>query len=277
MSNRISISNYIYSSPKINSDFEGCKIAVLSDLHANEVGEGNSLILENIREINPDFIITAGDMVSDNAKNMHITYELLKTLSNSYEIYYGCGNHELKLAVNPVTKAKYRQYRKALRRIGVHYLNNKSCHICRGESKISVTGVNISRKYYKKFGKRNMPDSYLDRLVSPAGNCGGDGDGLSILIAHNPLYFEKYAKWGADIVLSGHVHGGIMVLPFLGGVISPALELFPKYDFGEFSMNVGKKGHTSTMYLSRGLGAHTIPIRINNRPEIMVVELKCGV
>ncbi len=274
MSNRISISKYIYSSPKVNGDFDGYKIAVLSDLHANEVGTGNSLILQKIRELNPDSIMTAGDMVSDNAINMHITYDLLKSLSKSYEIYYGCGNHELKLALNHVTREEYRQYRRALRKIGVHYLNNKSCHIFRGESKISVTGINIKRKYYKKFGKRNMPDSYLQRLVSSDGVCGADGGGLSILIAHNPVYFEQYAGWGADIVLSGHVHGGIMVLPFIGGVISPALELFPKYDFGEFRMKRKADGHISKMYLSRGLGAHTIPIRINNKPEIMVVELK---
>ncbi|MCI8307950.1 MAG: hypothetical protein HFH14_07875 [Lachnospiraceae bacterium] len=276
MSKKVSVSQYTYSSPKINSDFDGYRIAVLSDLHANEVGAGNSLLIKKIVEINPDLVIAAGDMVSDNAKNMHITFELLKTLSNMYDIYYGCGNHELKLALNPVTKAKYRHYRRALRKIGVHYLNNKSCHIRRGGSKISVTGVNIGRKYYKKLGKKKMPDGYLNRLICPHSVYSEDA-GLSILIAHNPLYFEQYAGWGADIVFSGHVHGGIMVLPFIGGVISPSLELFPKYDFGEFTLNVEKDGHTSTMYLSRGLGAHTIPIRINNRPEIMVIELKNSV
>lgn len=273
MPKKISVTKYIYSSPKITGDFDGYKIAVISDLHANEIGECNSILINKLKDINPDSIMIAGDMVCDNAKDMHVTYELLSTLSKSYEIYYGCGNHEMKLALNPITKKIYHKYRRAVRSMGIHYLNNKTCTIKRRNGTINVTGLNISRRYYKKIKKIYMPDDYIDRLVNPAGICGAGDSTLSILIAHNPIYFKQYAAWGADIVLSGHIHGGIMVLPFVGGVISPTLELFPHYDFGEFSMPGKIDGHTSKMYLSRGLGSHTIPIRINNPPEIMVLEL----
>jgi len=88
------------------------------------------------------------------------------------------------------------------------------------------------------------------------------------LIAHDPDYFPKYADWGADLVLSGHVHGGMVRVPFWGkGVVSPNVRLFPKYDGGEFT--IGK----SRMLLSRGLGMHTIPIRLFNPGEILEVEL----
>lgn len=87
------------------------------------------------------------------------------------------------------------------------------------------------------------------------------------MIAHNPEYFPAYAEWGADLVLSGHVHGGLMRLPFLGGVIAPSMKLFPKYDGGVF------EEHGSTMILSRGLGTHTLPIRIFNPGELVVIRL----
>ncbi|MDE7197816.1 MAG: hypothetical protein K2O15_02920, partial [Lachnospiraceae bacterium] len=85
---------------------------------------------------------------------------------------------------------------------------------------------------------------------------------------HNPVYFDAYEAWGADLVVSGHVHGGIMRLPVLGGVISPALTLFPKYDGGVFYEK------ESTMILSRGLSSHTLPIRIFNPGELIVIDLK---
>ena len=93
-------------------------------------------------------------------------------------------------------------------------------------------------------------------------------DYFTILLAHNPDYFPEYDAWGADLVLSGHVHGGLMRLPLLGGVVSPATRLFPKYDGGLFE---GKNGK---MILGRGLGTHTLPIRIFNPGELIVVELE---
>ena len=90
----------------------------------------------------------------------------------------------------------------------------------------------------------------------------------NILIAHNPVYFSTYEEAGYDLVFSGHVHGGIIRLPIIGGVCSPQVKLFPKYDKGRFDIN------DSVMILGAGLGTHTIPIRFNNPPEIVVVKLK---
>ena len=102
----------------------------------------------------------------------------------------------------------------------------------------------------------------MEHLVGKANR-----DRFQILLAHNPVYFEEYARWGADLVLSGHVHGGIVRLPFLGGVISPAFTLFPKYDGGKFERG------DSTMLLGRGLGTHTLPVRMWNPGEIVLVTL----
>ena len=90
---------------------------------------------------------------------------------------------------------------------------------------------------------------------------------FSILLAHNPEYFKEYADWDPDLALSGHVHGGVVRLPFLGGVIAPSLRIFPHYDAGLFE----EYGHK--MILGRGLGMHTLPIRIFNPGELIRIEL----
>ncbi len=97
---------------------------------------------------------------------------------------------------------------------------------------------------------------------------GAEKDRFQILIAHNPQYFKEYAGWGADLTLSGHVHGGIVRLPLLGGVVSPSLALFPKYSGGRYQQ-AGR-----TMILSRGLGTHTINVRMFNPGEVSLIEIK---
>ncbi len=111
---------------------------------------------------------------------------------------------------------------------------------------MDIYGIEIEREYYGKFKSVKMDVSYLEALLGKA-----DPSRFSVLIAHNPDYFETYVKWGANLVVSGHVHGGLMRLPYLGGVISPAFKLFPVYDGGEFE----KDG--AVMILSRGLGTYT--------------------
>ncbi|MBO6015062.1 MAG: hypothetical protein J6P60_00545, partial [Lachnospiraceae bacterium] len=128
-----------------------------------------------------------------------------------------------------------------------------------------LSGLEIGRRYYKRFHKKEMKPGYVSKHLGPRNE-----EAFTILLAHNPDYMDAYAGYGAELVLSGHVHGGVVRLPLLGGVISPALRLFPKYDGGLFV-----KDETS-MILSRGLGSHTIPIRFLNPGELIVISLKEG-
>ena len=130
---------------------------------------------------------------------------------------------------------------------------------------IALTGFELGLEYFKRFKKRPMPLDYMNRKLGKPLK-----EYCNILMAHNPEYFEEYAKWGADLVLSWHVHGGIMRLPLVGGVISPAYTLFPKYDGGIF--HSGK----TTMLLGRGMGSHTIQLRFFNPAELYVVDLVKG-
>ena len=111
-----------------------------------------------------------------------------------------------------------------------------------------------------------MEPGFIEKKLGNVGK--SERDKYQVLIAHNPLYFPEYAEWGADMTVSGHVHGGIIRLPLLGGVISPAIALFPKYDGGKYMR--GDKA----MILSRGLGTHTIHVRFNNPGEVSVIKVR---
>ena len=134
-------------------------------------------------------------------------------------------------------------------------------HCVLPEYGICMIGLELERIFFARFKKKQMPKGYVERHIGKV-----DSSYCNVLLAHNPIYFEEYVEWGADLVLSGHVHGGVMRLPFIGGVISPAYTLFPKYDGGIF-----RKNHT-TMLLGRGMGAHTIPLRFFNPAELYVVN-----
>jgi hypothetical protein len=224
-------------------------------------GKNNAKLLAAIDDLQPEGILIAGDILT--AREGH-SYEralhLLGQLQKKYPLYYGMGNHETRLFLYPETyKDMGERYERDLHRLGIELMRNTGEDL---EDHIRVNGLEIERRYYKRLRPTPMEKEYLDGLLGEA-----DGEQFQILLAHNPDYFPVYSRWGADLVLSGHVHGGVVRLPFVGGVISPALRLFPKYDGGVY-----KEGG-STMILSRGLGTHTLPVRIFNPGELVCIRL----
>ncbi|WP_026663770.1 metallophosphoesterase [Butyrivibrio sp. AE2015] len=263
------VRNYEIKSNKVTEDF---KFVFLSDLHGYVFGNNNDKLITAIDEINPDAVICGGDMFTAHAKDGKIKYEpgfdLIKNLSGKYKVYYGNGNHEYK--VKTFTREFgnfYDRYRSRLTKEGVVFLENNS--VLLKDKNIRITGLDLNHEYFRKVVKRKMDPSLMGRLV---GNINEkEKEEFRLLIAHNPQYFENYASWGADLTMSGHVHGGIVRLPILGGVISPSIALFPKYDGGLY-----RKGD-KTMILGRGLGTHTIHVRFFNPGEVCVVNIKGGI
>lgn len=240
-----------------------CRLVLLSDLHNKSFGEENAELIEKIDSISPDGILVAGDMLTATKdKDFTPALSLMKRLAAKYKIYYGMGNHEYRLKLYPDQYGRmYEEYMSGLSEAGIVPLVNENTYL--PEWNLSVCGAEIERCYYKRFGRYPMDSDYLSKILGQPRT-----DTCQLLIAHNPAYFAEYAAWGADVVVSGHVHGGIMKLPILGGVLSPSLTLFPKYDGGKFV-----EGHTA-MILSRGLGTHTLPLRIFNPGELIVISLK---
>lgn len=248
--------------PKLKKN---CRFVMLSDLHNKVYGNHNDKIVEAIDKAEPDFILIAGDLVTSKAKEpVDVGIELVNELSKRYPIYYAPGNHESKLKWRPEYFGdKYSRLVKGIEHPNVRILNNETINL--EQYGIALTGFELGLEYFTRFYKKELPRDYMEQQLGKAHN-----EYCNVLMAHNPQYFEEYAAWGADFVLSGHVHGGIMRLPVLGGVISPAYTLFPKYDGGVF--HLGK----ATMLLGRGMGSHTIQLRFFNPAELHVVNLVKG-
>jgi uncharacterized protein len=261
----LEVTHYTIQSKKLPKSFHGSKFIVIADLHNNTFGKDNFILIQEIDKINPDFIVIAGDLIVGNDSNdFTTTINLLSNLSKKYTIYYGYGNHEQR--VIPEGRYKNRQwknYLKKLHQLKIHILENKSMKITKEGDSIEIVGLAIDLHYFRKQGIPDMKVDYLEKLVGKT-----DKKCYNIVIAHNPVYFKEYIKFGADLVLSGHIHGGMIRLPFLGGLVSPQYELFPKYDAGKFAEE------DNVMLVSKGLGTHTIKIRVFNRPELMVVTLE---
>ncbi len=176
-------------------------------------------------------------------------------------MYYGIGNHEYRVKIYPDKyPVVYEEYTGALKEMGVHVLENGFLDI--EGTNISIGGIMIGAEFYRRKKGVSMSPDDVFKLIGKR-----DGDRYTILLAHDPDHFESYAASGVDLVFSGHVHGGIMRLPVLGGVISPKLELFPHYDGGLYTCG------STQMVLSRGLGYHTLPIRLFNPGELISIEL----
>ncbi len=238
------------------------RAVVLSDLHNKSYGRNNEKLLAAIRQQDPDFVLIAGDILTARpGESFAPAVQFLQELAGMYPVYYGNGNHEHRLKLYPKTYGDMGEaYAKELSGMGIQPLVNS--HVLLAEYGIAVYGLEMDKFYYKRFRIPSMAPAYLEGILGePMGGY------YNILLAHNPDFFPRYAAWGADLVLSGHVHGGVARVPFWGkGIISPGYRLFPRYDGGIF--REGK----SVMVLSRGLGMHTIPVRLFNPGELWVVD-----
>lgn len=239
------------------------RAVVLSDLHNKRFGRNNERLLQAIEEQKPDGIWITGDMLTARpGESMQVAIDLVTVLADRYPVYYANGNHEHRMKLYPETYGNMAQeYGKALKKAGIEPLVNRNELL--EEQNIVIYGSEIDKYYYKRFTIPEMDEGYMTELLGEP-----DPQKYNVLLAHNPDYFPAYAKWGADLVLSGHVHGGMIRIPGWRGILSPNVRFFPPYDGGLFTE--GK----SRMILSRGLGMHTLPVRLFNPAEVIVIDLK---
>lgn len=275
---------YEVVSDQLPKEFDGTSFVVLSDLHNQSFGKNNERLINKIDLLSPDFILAAGDMINkDSLCYPSTAFSLLEALSKKYKIYYGFGNHELKNDMflkikenSPENKGSmsdeaystWVEYKKKLIESKVTLLMNESVTIDKGDAKLTITGLSIGGRYFKHFKLPTMTTQYLNQLI------GEHCKEYQILIAHNPCYYNDYIKWGADLILSGHLHGGLIRLPFIGGLVSPQVILFPKYSSGLYTSKSESGDNRKAMIVSRGLGSHSIMPRLFNIPDIVFVRLK---
>ena len=246
---------------RLPEGFEGARVLHLSDLHSKTFGELNGNLISSCEACRPDIIFFTGDLISrsEDRRFFDAKLFLIEKLTNICDVYFILGNHEQD---NPLN-AQYICDR--IERMGVKILRNQSEYICRNGDRIKITGLLPPvGSYHQGRSYRNLTPVTKECLDELLGEC--DREEFNILLAHNPLYFEGYADWGADLVFSGHCHGGLVRIPLLGGVLSPERKFFPKYTKGTYFRDDSK------MIVTSGLGK----FRINNPSEIVVCTLTKG-
>ena len=257
------VTKYRICSQKLNGIKREKKIIFLSDLHNRMYGEENERLLESIRNQHPDLILIGGDMlVRKDGNSYDKTVHFLAKLPGICPVYCANGNHEQKLKELPDKyEQSYEEYKKALTASGIHMLENASETVKLDEVPVKLSGLEIPLGAYARFGKKELSlKEITDRI-------GEHGDDYQILLAHHPGYMKEYLAYGADLILGGHYHGCVVQLPGIGGVISTNFTLFPKYSGGIY-----QEGE-QTAVVSRGLGTHSVPLRLWNWPELIVLEL----
>ena len=239
------------------------RFAVLADLHNRVYRSSVDRLIREIEDERCDAVLSAGDLVV-RKKEHYAADQALKlacTLAGTMPIFVMDGNHETRM--KRMNASEYRAYQDLLEDAGVVCLHNDTAETEIRGMKFAITGLELDRRYFRKTYHKDLS---VPEICARTGK--KREDRFQILLAHHPKYFPVYAQWGADLVLSGHLHGGIIQLPVLGGVVSPDPELFPHYVHGLY-----QKG-SSKMIVSAGLGTHTINLRVNNPAELVIVDIK---
>ena len=232
--------------PGLPAAFDGLRIAQVSDLHNTSHWPD---AVEALKQAEPDLIVLTGDLIDSRNTDVEAALAFAREAAAISPCYYVSGNHEARISAWPAL-------RQGLKDAGVTVLENEKILLERNGASIMVLGLRDP-----DFGGDQA--AALEKLTAQS-------EGFRILLSHRPERLELYARYDVDLVFSGHAHGGQVRLPFLGGLIAPHQGWFPEYDSGLYALD------GTRMLVSRGVGNSIVPLRINNRPEIVLAVLECA-
>ena len=238
----VALTTYTVTENNLPAPFDGYRIAHVSDLHNSRLWEQT---VAKLKKAQPDIICITGDLVDANRTDISVALAFAAEAVKIAPVYYITGNHETAL-----TAAEFSQLTEGLHALGVTVLDDAEVYLEKDGAQISLVGHSWG------------PTDTVGELTS--------NDGYRVLLSHDPdpEEFANYAAAEYDLVLSGHLHGGQFRIPFLGGLYVPSQGLFPENDAGVYT-----EGRTD-MVVSRGIGNSTFPLRLNNRPEVILIILK---
>ena len=252
----LELNAYTISSSELPDCFDGYRIAHVSDLHNTEIGKDNAKLLAMLREADPDIIAITGDLIDSRNTDIEVALAFAEKAMQIAPCYYVTGNHEARVS-------EYNELKTGLEAVGVFVLEDERMELALSGESITMLGVDDPSFHtdYLFGDAATVVSSKLAELAA-------EEDGFTVLLSHRPELFDTYVDSGMNLVLGGHVHGGQFRLPFVGGLVAPNQGLFPKYDAGLYT-----EGGTN-MVVSRGIGNSILPFRFNNRPEVILIELK---
>ena len=238
-------------------DFEGYRIAQISDLHNTTYPNDNEKILKALKNARPNIIVITGDMIDSRRTDIKSAVELAGKIKKIAPCYYVCGNHEARMPEN------YQLLLSKLRAAGINTLQNDKIHLSKGDGAITLIGAEdpyVIRRVTDKPNSEILSEA-LAKLKE------GEEENFTILLVHRPEHFAVYQDYGIDLALTGHTHGGQIRLPLIGGLFAPNQGFLPKLDAGIF------RKQRTTLFISRGTGHSQFPVRFLNPPEIPIIEL----
>lgn len=243
---------YQETSKKVSDNI---RIAVISDIHNREYGENNEALISDLRELKPDLILFPGDMVIREQDDYQPMLDLVSNLTGIAPCYGVLGNHESE-------RIYYRDDKglpEAFENAGLRLLRNAQEEIEIGKNTVQLIGVEGTSYGFEEYGGREFMEK---TNIDPAA--------FSILMAHIPILFEpQLSGYDFDLGIAGHVHGGIVVLPFIGGLYTREEGFFPKFTAGKYILE-----KQQTLIISAGLGdSKVFPPRIHNMPELVVIDV----
>lgn len=247
----ITISEYVISSPDIPAAFDGARIVQVSDLHNATFGGDQAALLGKVAAAEPDVVFVTGDLVDKDRYNLEVALEFINELSVLADVYFVTGNHE-------ISRGRVDEILSALRETDITILENEMVEWITEGEQIYIAGIHDPLLGYAD-GDSEYSTQSLEEIPFT--------DEFTLLLAHRPELVDEYAKTEADVVFSGHAHGGQIRLPGIGGLYAPGQGFFP-----ELTEGVTRFGDLQ-LVISRGLGNSSFPLRIFNRPEIVVVTL----
>ena len=254
--NDIVTSQIEYRSSKLPLEFDGYKVAHISDLHNKKFGKDQEPLLKELRKASPDIIVVTGDLIDRRRYNLETSMIFINGAVEIAPVYYVAGNHE-------AWSGEYRDIKSRLIEAGVEILDDRKIEIKKGDSRIEILGLS-DPAFLTNNQRKGTDSSSLERNLKDL----ADNSVFQILLSHRPELFNIYADENIDLTFSGHAHGGQIRTPFIGGLVAPGQGIFPEYTQG-----IHKKDKSS-LVVSRGLGNSLFPIRIFNRPEVVLVTFK---
>ena len=238
------------------------RVILLSDLHGKSFGRENSRLIAKIEEQTPDAIFLDGDMIDRSADSADVQ-ELLRLIKRLHEIapvYFASGNHELEYMQTDTSLLTQ------VAEAGAVVVNDSYVDVTIAGQPLRIGGT-MGHAFYFGRSEEEFSSSPEYQFLKAF----EDTDVPKICLAHMPdtfIFNGAYNLWNVDLILSGHTHGGLIRLPFIGGLYAPMQGWFPEYDQGYFRL-----GEHMQMVITSGLAGHGVIPRINNPPEIVVIDL----
>lgn len=247
--NGLMVTRLTHTSARLPASFDGYVIAQISDLHNKSFGRAQQKLLRQLQAARPDLIVVTGDLIDRRRAELQPALTLLRGCLEIAPVYYVTGNHE-------AGATEYPQLAQSLQQAGVALLDGRVQTLTRGAAEIELLG---------------LPDPAFAGAEASLAALAAQSDAarFRILLAHRPELLPSYAQSGVDLVFSGHAHGGQFRLPGAGGLVAPGQGLLPAFTSGAYAL-----GRT-TMIVSRGLGNSIVPLRLFNRPELILLTLRC--